>query len=186
MKYLRKNDAITLIALVITIIVLLILAGVAINILAGDNGILKQAAKAKGETENATIEEQAKLKDMEDLINENTEEDDYDYDAWYGDGTQTEYYIKKAIELCKLSEIVNSGKEDFDGKTIYLMSDINMNDAYNAGYTFNIIGNSDYDFRGRNGYDVPALLSVRAVCKLGRRRTRTGRCLFQFPDVRNV
>ena len=38
---------ITLIALVITIIVLLILAGVSISMLTGDNGIITQAQKAK-------------------------------------------------------------------------------------------------------------------------------------------
>ncbi|MCI9063247.1 MAG: hypothetical protein HFJ17_01390 [Clostridia bacterium] len=143
---LEKQTGITLIALVITIIVLLILAGVAISMLAGDNGILKQAAKAKGETENATKEEESTLKDMEDLINENTGE--YNYDAWYGDGTQTEYYIKNAIELCKLSEIVNSGKDDFKGKTVYLKSNINMKNAYDAGYTFEPIGTIDYRFSG--------------------------------------
>ena len=48
---LKENiKGITLIALVVTIIVLLILAGVAIATLTGDNGILKQADKAKTET----------------------------------------------------------------------------------------------------------------------------------------
>lgn len=47
----KRNKGITLIALVITIIVLLILAGVTIATLTGDNGILKQADKAKTETD---------------------------------------------------------------------------------------------------------------------------------------
>ena len=47
----QKTKGITLIALVITIIVLLILAGVSISMLTGDNGILTQAEKAKEETE---------------------------------------------------------------------------------------------------------------------------------------
>ena len=47
---LKERNGITLIALVITIIVLLILAGVTIATLTGDNGILKQADKAKTET----------------------------------------------------------------------------------------------------------------------------------------
>ncbi len=46
----KEAKGITLIALVITIIVLLILAGVTIATLTGDNGILKQADKAKTET----------------------------------------------------------------------------------------------------------------------------------------
>lgn len=47
----KKNTGITLIALVITIIVLLILAGVTISTLTGQNGILTNATKAKEENE---------------------------------------------------------------------------------------------------------------------------------------
>ena len=43
----KKNNGITLIALVITIIVLLILAGVSIAMLGGTNGILGKASEAK-------------------------------------------------------------------------------------------------------------------------------------------
>ena len=68
---LKKNqNAITLIALTITIIVLLILAGVTIVAISGDNGILKNAARAKEETEQAEKDEKEKLGDMEDTINE--------------------------------------------------------------------------------------------------------------------
>ena len=56
----RKERGITLIALVITIIVLLILAGVSIAMLTGNNGILTQAQNAKKETETASVIEQAK------------------------------------------------------------------------------------------------------------------------------
>ena len=47
----NKANGITLIALVVTIIVLLILAGISISMLSGDNGILQRAATAKTETE---------------------------------------------------------------------------------------------------------------------------------------
>ena len=58
----RKNArGITLIALVITIIVLLILAGVTINALSGENGILKRATQAKSKTERANALEQINL-----------------------------------------------------------------------------------------------------------------------------
>ena len=43
----NTNKGITLIALVITIIVLLILAGVSIAMLTGENGILTQAQKSR-------------------------------------------------------------------------------------------------------------------------------------------
>ena len=52
-----KNGGITLIALVITIIVLLILAGVTIATLMGDNGILTKATDAKNEQADGTVKE---------------------------------------------------------------------------------------------------------------------------------
>lgn len=58
----RKNSkGITLIALVITIIVLLILAGVSIATLMGEGGILSKATKAKTNTEEAQIIEEVNL-----------------------------------------------------------------------------------------------------------------------------
>ena len=59
-----RNKGITLIALVITIIVLLILAGVSIAMLTGENGILTQARNAKEATENAEEEEKIRLAAM--------------------------------------------------------------------------------------------------------------------------
>ena len=60
-KFEMGKRGITLIALVITIIVLLILAGVTISALSGDNGILLNAAKAREETEATTEEEKIQL-----------------------------------------------------------------------------------------------------------------------------
>ena len=68
-KTLRRNKGITLIALVVTIIVLLILAGISIAMLTGHNGILNRAAKAKEKTENANENEQRKLAQAEALMN---------------------------------------------------------------------------------------------------------------------
>ena len=58
---LKNNKGITLIALVITIIVLLILAGVSIAMLTGQNGILNQATTAVSDTEVGAAEEALKL-----------------------------------------------------------------------------------------------------------------------------
>ena len=74
-KKFKGGRGITLIALVITIIVLLILAGVSIATLTGDNGILTQAAKAKEKTQIASVEEQRKLAQAE--ANMNTTETTY-------------------------------------------------------------------------------------------------------------
>lgn len=67
---LKKNQkGITLIALVITIIVLLILAGVSIATLTGENGVLTQAQNAKTETDKAGIIESAQV----DLLDKQAE-----------------------------------------------------------------------------------------------------------------
>lgn len=68
-KVLKNEKGITLIALVITIIILLILASVSIAMLTGENGVLTQAIKAKSETQMANNEEQKKL----DEVNEELE-----------------------------------------------------------------------------------------------------------------
>ena len=57
----QNNRGITLIALVITIIVLLILAGVSIAMLTGQNGILTQVQNAKTSTESSAEQEKIKI-----------------------------------------------------------------------------------------------------------------------------
>ena len=54
---LKENKGITLVALVITIIVLLILAGVSISLVVGDNGVLTQATNASKNTSVAEAKE---------------------------------------------------------------------------------------------------------------------------------
>lgn len=60
-KLSKKINGITLIALIITIIVLLILAGVSIAMLTGQNGILTQAQNAKQATEGAAAKEKVEI-----------------------------------------------------------------------------------------------------------------------------
>ena len=74
MNEIQSNQTgITLIALVITIIVLLILAGVSIGMLTGDNGIITNAQESKISTELAEYKEQLELyiagKKIRKLIN---------------------------------------------------------------------------------------------------------------------
>ena len=68
MKSLKLQNGITLIALVITIIVLLILAGVSVSMVMGENGIAIKAKEAKKETEEAKKNEEEYLKQLEDEI----------------------------------------------------------------------------------------------------------------------
>ncbi|MBR3133272.1 MAG: type II secretion system protein [Clostridia bacterium] len=66
---LKKQKGITLIALVITIIVLLILAGVTIAMVVGDNGILSRSREAKDTTNIKKIQEEVDL-EAADLVAE--------------------------------------------------------------------------------------------------------------------
>jgi len=72
-KSIKNKGGITLIALVITIIVLLILAAISITMLTGDNSILKRAVDAKERTGIAEIEEQKRLTMLEAASNVNGE-----------------------------------------------------------------------------------------------------------------
>ena len=54
----NKQKGITLIALVVTIVVLLILAGISISMLGGENGIITKAKKSKDETTLGEIKEE--------------------------------------------------------------------------------------------------------------------------------
>lgn len=74
---LKENKGITLIALVITIIVLLILAGVTLSLVAGENGILRRATNAVDINEKETAKEQVTL----EIAN-----------------YQTQYYEKKYVD----------------------------------------------------------------------------------------
>ena len=57
MSKLQHNKGITLIALIVTIVVLLILAGVSIAVITGDNGVIKSANQAKTEQRGGTVED---------------------------------------------------------------------------------------------------------------------------------
>ena len=67
-KQKNKEKGITLIALVVSIIVLIILAGVSITMLVGENGIITQAQRAKEETEQAERKEESDLDYMDEYI----------------------------------------------------------------------------------------------------------------------
>ncbi len=65
---LKNNKGITLIALVITIIVLLILAGISITMISGDDGIISRASNAAEQTKEKSKAEGEKLSEAEDYI----------------------------------------------------------------------------------------------------------------------
>ena len=83
---LKQRNGITLIALVITIVVLLILAGVTIAMLTGENGILGKATTAKAKSAEEEAREKVSLMlaswKMEKTIN------NVDFDKYIADYTE--------------------------------------------------------------------------------------------------
>ena len=71
--YCKKTQGITLIALVVTIVVLLILAGITISLVFSENGIIAKAREAANKTNQAVINEQAQMNElsgyMENMLN---------------------------------------------------------------------------------------------------------------------
>ena len=57
----KKQTGITLVALVISVIVILILSGVTLNAVVGDNGVLTRAQNAKLDSEEVAILEELEL-----------------------------------------------------------------------------------------------------------------------------
>ena len=91
-KHLTSNSAITLIALIITIIVLLILAGITLNMVIGKNGIFSKANTASEQTKIANAKEIIKTAVLENEVYKNTGDENGKSDK------QLQEEIKKKLE----------------------------------------------------------------------------------------
>ena len=69
----KSAKGITLVALVVTIIILIILAGVSITLVLGENGIITRAKQSKTITEESQLNEQAKLNEIVEYMENNLE-----------------------------------------------------------------------------------------------------------------
>ena len=98
-KFPTSNTAITLVALVITIIVLLILAGVTINMVIGENGIFGKANNAKNKTEIAQYEEELRMCVLEIQTDEATKGTTFNMD------TIKNKFVEKVRELENTTDI---------------------------------------------------------------------------------
>ncbi len=121
-----KNKGITLIALVVTIVVLLILAGVSITAVFGDNGIISGAKNAKEKTNEAVKNERKDLTELLDELDsmltggEAKKVTDSTPKELAGKGTEEEPYLIESIEdLVTFSNNVNGGNS-YEEKVVKL------------------------------------------------------------------
>ena len=104
----KKNKGITLVALVVTIVVLLILAGVSINLVLGNNGIIARAKDAETKSAEAS---QNDLKGMNDLEDE--------MDKQLGTYDPLKKIPTKTLEEAKVDFVKEKTKVEFsDGNVI--------------------------------------------------------------------
>ena len=150
----KKIQGITLIALVVTVIVLLILAGVAINLTIGDNGMFKRAQNAADTYQEASEREAIELavagmqigstqgNDMTKTELENSLEDQFGDDASVEDNEdgsflvtigENQYYLGENGEIIDSSNMVKISTAD---ELKAFRDDVNSGNTYEGKYVY--------------------------------------------------
>ncbi len=139
-KQRKKENGITIIALVITIIILLILAGVSITALTKSD-LLKNAKMAKNATENAQNTENIALADYQEKIDQYIESG---RDVALSDEVKS-YIDNKVLEVEKveITDLVSDWKIEKNnsvkkGDIVYLDFTITKNSSWSTGWNYGI------------------------------------------------
>lgn len=122
----KRENGVTLIALAVTIIIMLILAGATISMLTGNSGITTNASKAKTKSYLADIKEEYEL-----YLSEKRMDDEYDLDTLYANDKTIRYEGNEVgtgiAEIC--SSIKKGDEKKFEiikGKIYYVSQDKNV------------------------------------------------------------
>ena len=162
-RYELDFKGITLIALVITNVVLLILAGVSISMLTGNNGILTQAQNAKEMTEKTSEEEKVQLAVIGTETKDNGHSDVLDE-------TNFKSELKKQFENQEL-DVKTNGDGSFivtvkDSKRKYYINDdktvVNSDNIIEIG-TKSELENFRNDVNSGNSYEGKAILLTNSI-----------------------
>ena len=130
----KKKNGITLIALVVTIVILLILSGVTINMLLGEDGIIGTAQEAKNTWEEAVANEQ---QEIQNLVNELNSIMNDDKDTGGGGDTPEGPTIPEGLEIGSTVSYNPSGTYNWQSE--YATSYDSSSEDYN---TYNVTLNS--------------------------------------------
>ena len=138
----RNNEGITLIALIVTIVVMIVIAGVSINMTIGENGIFTKAVKAKEMQETAEIKEKFELKQAEARI------------ALGGESLTLENYLKYLVDQGMIDESDIEDTADSNIKTILV----------DNKYIYTVVKKDDgsigLEYEGKTGKLLPKIKSV--------------------------
>ena len=153
-----ETKGITLVALVVTIIVLLILAGITIMLLLSDGGIIEKAERAKEETERARFEERLGIANVDAGAKK----------ALNGGLTAEEYFeILKEHNLISDTtvggaNIQEKAEKDEEGNTIY---EITTDDGYVFEATIDEEGNVETEYQGKADKLPPVIKELKVKNK---------------------
>ena len=142
------EKGITLVALVVTIIILLILAGVTLNLVLSNNGLIGRAKQGITKYQEASHNEQADLDYMGDLIDEISDLQRTKYTVW-NTSSGIAVLNKNTNILYILNQYISSAvefKEENADRTIENVVDITVD-----GYLMN--DNKFYDYSGNELFD---------------------------------
>lgn len=166
----KEMKGITLIALVITIVVLLILAGVSINLLLGDNGIITKAKEAKDSYSKSAVKEKVGF-----LLNE------YEIDKATGENAEFAKFLRKNLQVgvaekedgsysfilgdwqvvTSESKIISIEKFKLDiNKTYSSVTDMKNDTSLAAGKIVKTEGYYNKDLGGGAYYDIVSTTSL--------------------------
>ena len=120
---LYKSKGITLIALVITIIVLLILAGITISALSGDNGILTNATRAALSTELSKYQEELELY----KVNKTAENINFIPETLLAGKTDLNYNTKQEGETGNIQTIITDISDEYFEKLEVIKGELLIN-----------------------------------------------------------
>ena len=130
----KENGGITLIALVVTIIVLLILAGISIQMLTGDNGILTRAGEAKETTRGGEVKETVALEATNnagvDYIGETKKSRTQVIDELHAQGKLTDEEVAQLEE----NDVITIGGITTDFSVLgSISSNLTLGEVYDSG-----------------------------------------------------
>ena len=168
----KNKKGITLIALVVTIIVLLILAGVSIATITGENGLLEKAELAKEETSKAQELENNTIGNYEKQIDEQVTGTRGDkvqvVTAWSGENTSGTVSLGN-YNISDYDFVLLTAKSYnvYIQTQLYHVSDITVgtsiigvtNDSYNIWYT--VTDDSTLTFTSRNGLSLASVKLIK-------------------------
>ena len=144
----QKNEkGITLVALVVTIIILLILASVRINLTLGDNGIIIKAKEAKRKSQEGYINEEFAMNLIQNEIKNNINSIDSNPGKLEGSGTKENPYVINSVEDFIFLQYDVTNGNTYEGKIVKLGYDIDFN-ANNAYVDPNSLDYKKYGYNG--------------------------------------